>query len=72
LKNNDNFDSSLTRSSGIKGGGHSTKLRWIIIGIIGLVVVALLAVGGNYLHQRSDFSAKDPNSSKIIEIKVQR
>lgn len=70
MKNNDNFDSSLTRSSGIKGGGDSTKLRWIIIGIIGLVVVALLAVGGNYLHQRSDFSAKDPNSSKIIEIKV--
>lgn len=51
-------------------GGHGAKLRWIIITIIGIGVLILLAVGGTYLHERSDFSAKDLKSTKIIEFKV--
>ncbi|CAH0418203.1 endolytic transglycosylase MltG [Periweissella ghanensis] len=70
MKDNNNFDGPLTRRSGMTSGGHGAKLRWIIITIIGLGVLILLAVGGTYLHERSDFSAKDLKSTKIIEFKV--
>lgn len=43
--------------------------RWLIGGII-VVIVAILAAGGIYWHQRTDFSAKDAASSKVIEVKI--
>lgn len=62
----------MSRNSVKPSKGHGSKIRWVIIGIIGLVILILLGIGGNYLHQRSDFTAKDVNSSKTIEIKVPR
>lgn len=56
----------------MRRNSHPKKSNtWVLI-VIAVVIIIGLVFGSIRLHQRNDFSAKAPNSTKMMEIKVQQ
>lgn len=68
MRNKSSFgDDFLQRSK----QNHPKKRHTGILILGAIVVMIAIVFSWIHLHQRNDFSAKDPNSNKVVQVKVQ-